>query len=171
MTFNRYKYHHKVLTSLADRHKHFYDPNKDHKDTTEAYYTINEISTEFKIPKEKSLEILTDLQIDKSVKYLKSNRFIILDDGIKNANSNKYQHISSKSNSDLIIKSIKDFIVIIVGFITIVTFFITTKTEYKETNKKLETLQSQVDSIKSELNNQQPTQGNVLKDSLFYSKR
>jgi hypothetical protein len=163
--FNRYKYHHKILDFLVKKHNEF-SISKD-IDKPKHIFTYFEIAEIFKISDLKALEILTELRDDKSVTFRKPNEYIASDKGYRYLKSNKYKRLNKEYSRGLIIKDIKDFIIIIVGVLTIYFSLFTSKNLNKESEEKLESIQSQLDSIKLEQTKIKTSQSLILNDSLF----
>jgi len=150
-SFNKYKYHHRILQFLFEKEKERYSKDEHVK----SEFKSSEIAEKFKISENFAIEILTDLRTDKLVSFSKyGEMYIIADAGYRYVKRNHFKYLSSKHNTDFIFRYIKDGLLIVLSFIGVISFFINLNIYDKlleQNNKQLELLELEQKSIRTEL--------------------
>jgi len=147
-SYNRYKYHHKILKVLRDNKVRYNEASANTRHEINYRLTSIEFSEKFKITTDKSIEILTELRDAKLIGWNKHNdEYRILDLGFRYVKLNHFKNLNSKYQYEWSTRILKDGLIIIMSIISIFTFL---RTVYKNDSKKIEQLQLEYKEVKQE---------------------
>lgn len=171
-TYNRYKYHHKILKFLRDLKIKYNNEPSETKHEIIYRKTSIEISEKFKISTNRAVEILTELRVEKLIGWDKhTDEYRILDLGFRFVKLNHFKNTHIQHKYEWITRYVKDGFLIILSLISIYSF-VTAKSGYYNLERQLNIERTErkklQEHLEKELNNVKNLQENQIEiqDSL-----